>query len=111
MFAKFSSALMDEGFSQCRADHSLFTHVTSNYSIYVLVYVVDIIITGDNSVQNSSLISRRESRFPIRNLGPLRYLLEIVQPSYSVNINTYRIFYKIQTLLTLSHLLFQWNNI
>ena len=76
-FAKFSSALKDEGFSQSRANYSLFTLVNSNYSLYVLVYVDDIIITGDNPTVISSLISRLESRFPIKNLGPLRYFLGI----------------------------------
>lgn len=76
-FAKFSSALINDGFTQSRADHSLFTYQVKDISIFVLVYVDDIIITGNDASSISSLISRLELKFSIKNLGPLRYFLGI----------------------------------
>lgn len=75
-FAKFSSALLDEGFSQSRADYSLFTLTSGDLSVFILVYVDDIIITGmDNNY--FSLKARLEKRFSIKDLDRLQYFLGI----------------------------------
>ena len=47
-FAKLSSALISFGYEQSRADYSLFTKQTTNSFTAVLVYVDDMMITGDD---------------------------------------------------------------
>nr|KYP45441.1 Retrovirus-related Pol polyprotein from transposon TNT 1-94 [Cajanus cajan] len=49
-FGRFSSALIEFGMTRCEADHSVFfLHSSSRICIYLVVYVDDIIITGDDS--------------------------------------------------------------
>lgn len=54
-FAKLFAALLNEGFTQSHADYSLFTLRCDNFSIFVLIYVDDIIITGDSESKIASI--------------------------------------------------------
>lgn len=85
-FEKFSSALLEKGFHQSRADYSLFFLKNGHKVIYVLVHVDDIIITGNDNISISSLISYLESKFSIKNLGNFRYFLgiEVSRPSSGI---------------------------
>ena len=47
-FAKFSTALLMLGFTQSRANYSLFAKKTSTSFIALLVYVDDILLASDN---------------------------------------------------------------
>jgi len=47
-FSKLTSSLLVFGFQQSKAYYSLFTQHTSHGYIAVLVYVDDMLITGDN---------------------------------------------------------------
>jgi len=49
-FAKLSSALTKYGFRQSHADYSLFSLQHGEVRIHVVVYVDDLIISGNNSV-------------------------------------------------------------
>lgn len=65
-----------------KADHSLFTKVTGNSSTYVLVYVDDILVTENNLKDITSLKAFLETKFHIKDLGPLKYFLGIeIAPS------------------------------
>ncbi|KAJ6881076.1 hypothetical protein NC651_027806 [Populus alba x Populus x berolinensis] len=48
-FAKFSSALLDFGFVQSKADYTLFTRSLADSFIAILVYIDDIVVASDNS--------------------------------------------------------------
>lgn len=48
-FAKLVTVLFDLGFVQAVADYSLFTMTTANSFIITLVYVDDILLTGNNT--------------------------------------------------------------
>ncbi|KAL6333281.1 hypothetical protein AAG906_028464 [Vitis piasezkii] len=55
----------------------MFLHFGESTTLIVLVYVDDIIITGCSSTQISSLITKLESIFALRDLGQLSYFLGI----------------------------------
>ncbi|XP_026396687.1 uncharacterized protein LOC113291360 [Papaver somniferum] len=76
-FAKFSTALLEEGFQQSRVDYSLFLFHKGAVSIYVLVYVDDIIITGNNDLAIHELKHKLEAKFSLKNLERLQYFLRI----------------------------------
>lgn len=76
-FAKFSSALLDVGFSQSKADYSLFTLYQGSSFTVVLVYVDDIIITGNDPTSITELKRFLKSKFHIKDLGKLKYFLGI----------------------------------
>ena len=55
-FSKLSSALHQLGFHSTKSDVSLFIRVNASTTIYVLIYVDDIIITGSSPSIISDLI-------------------------------------------------------
>lgn len=50
-FLKFSSTLISLGFIQSNADHTCFLKLADSLSVYVLVYVDDIIIASNNDLE------------------------------------------------------------
>jgi hypothetical protein len=60
-FAKFSEAIKTAGFSQSHLDHSLFVQEKGSTLTIVLIYVDDIIITGNNdsAIQNIKLFLQK----------------------------------------------------
>lgn len=74
-FQRFSTFLYTLGFCCSRADTSLFYYTRGSSTIYLLVYVDDIIITGNDNSLISRLISRVHKEFAIKDLGRLNYFL------------------------------------
>ncbi|GKV47997.1 hypothetical protein SLEP1_g54840 [Rubroshorea leprosula] len=67
-FAKLSSALLEVGFLSSPVDPSLFTRINGAIKMFVLVYVDDIIVTGNDVAAISSLKSFLHSRFHMKDL-------------------------------------------
>jgi len=78
-FAKFSSILILHGFTQSKADYSLFTRAqaSSFIAFNLLVYVDDIVIASDNVAAISDLTQFLHSVFNLKDLGPLKFFLGI----------------------------------
>uniref|UniRef100_A0A2N9FSR2 Reverse transcriptase Ty1/copia-type domain-containing protein n=1 Tax=Fagus sylvatica TaxID=28930 RepID=A0A2N9FSR2_FAGSY len=74
-FERFTSHLLTLGFKASVADASLFILSHKSVTIYLLLYVDDIIITGNNSSAVSNIISQLSAAFELKDLGPLRYFL------------------------------------
>ncbi|CAM8886571.1 unnamed protein product [Rhodiola kirilowii] len=74
-YAKLSTRLHQLGFKPSRADTSLFILCRPQLTIYMLVYVDDIIITGSCPDSINGLIKSLSSSFPIKDLGQLNYFL------------------------------------
>lgn len=74
-FAKFSTALIDDGFIQSKTDYSLFTRSRDQQFTIVLVYVDDIIVTGNNETDIRHLKEFLHQRFHLKDLGLLKYFL------------------------------------
>jgi hypothetical protein len=77
-FGRFSKVLQQFGMIRCEADHSVFTKCSSsNKYIYLVVYVDDIVITGDDNEGIKALKQHLFQNFQTKDLGPLRYFLGI----------------------------------
>jgi hypothetical protein len=74
-FERFTSHLLTMGFSASVADASLFVFHHGSTTVYLLLYVDDIIITGNNPTVISDIITQLSIAFELKDLGPLRYLL------------------------------------
>ncbi|CAL9235942.1 unnamed protein product [Arabidopsis halleri] len=70
--------LLRTGFVNFMADTSLFIHSSGPHITYVLVYVDDIIVTGNNNVLVASVLTSFAERFSIKDPSDLHYLLGIV---------------------------------
>ncbi|XP_019239365.1 PREDICTED: uncharacterized protein LOC109219379 [Nicotiana attenuata] len=74
-YAKLTEALSSMGYRHSENDYSLFSKKTSSHTIFVAVYVDDVIITGDDSVEIANLKSFLDKQFRIKDLGKLHYFL------------------------------------
>ncbi|RVW29453.1 Retrovirus-related Pol polyprotein from transposon RE1 [Vitis vinifera] len=74
-FQRFSSFLLTLGFSSSRADTSLFVFHQQSSLIYLLLYVDDIIVTGNNPSLLDSFTRKLHSEFATKDLGSLSYFL------------------------------------
>ncbi|XP_041995661.1 uncharacterized mitochondrial protein AtMg00810-like [Salvia splendens] len=72
---RFSIFLLSMGFSQSRADSSLFHFHRGPSTIFLLLYVDDIIVTGNDQSLLQRFISQIHKEFAIKDLGRLNYFL------------------------------------
>ena len=66
---------MTLGFKASVANASLFVLCHGLVTVYLFLYVDDIIITGNDSSTISRIISELSAAFELKDLGPLRYFL------------------------------------
>jgi hypothetical protein len=76
-FTRLSQALLEIGFQGSQLDPSLFIYHTSQVHIFILVYVDDIILTGNHKATISWILNKVKSNFAIKDLGELNYFLGI----------------------------------
>ncbi|PWA93616.1 hypothetical protein CTI12_AA069020 [Artemisia annua] len=76
-FTKLTTFLISFGFVQSYADTSLFTITKDTSFTALLVYVDDILITGNNQTLINTVKEQLHQAFSIKDLGPLHYYLGI----------------------------------
>lgn len=69
--------LLDSGFKNSHSDTSLFILNVGTNLLYLLVYVDDIIITGNSNDLVSQVVACLAQRFSLKDLGPLSYFLGV----------------------------------
>ena len=74
-FDSFTSQLYHIGFQASSADSNLFIMHQGSFVVYLLLYVDDIIITGNSVPFIDHLVSRLAAVFDLKDLGPLTYFL------------------------------------
>jgi histone deacetylase 1/2 len=81
-YARLSDKLHSLGFVSSKADTSLFIFTHGRVTIYMLVYVDDIVIAGSSTPAVDRLVQTLAQTFPIKDLGLLEYFLGI-EASYT----------------------------
>ena len=75
-FDRFTKAIKKQGYSQGQSDHTLFIKRHQDVKITILiVYVDDIIVTGNHEEEISRLKKILSKEFEIKDLGALKYFL------------------------------------
>lgn len=74
---KLTEVLLDTGFTQSSHDHSLFTKSNGHDIAVILIYVDDLLLTGNSHQLIQELKDSLHSRFKMKNLGDLKYFLGI----------------------------------
>ncbi|KAJ9545128.1 hypothetical protein OSB04_024835 [Centaurea solstitialis] len=74
-FEKFSNTVLSLGFSASNYDSGLFTRTTDSRNILLLLYIDDMIITGDDSIGIASPKQSISSSFEMKDLDRLHYFL------------------------------------
>ena len=72
-YAKLSSVFINVGFDRSNVDSSMFVRTRHVGKLVVLIYVDDLIITGDSEEEIANL----KQQFDIKDLGVLKYFLGI----------------------------------
>ena len=77
-FGRFSSMVQEFDMTRSTSDHSVFYHHTSSRQcIYLIVYVDDIVITGNDQDGIRKLKQHLFSHFQTKDLGKFKYFLGI----------------------------------
>jgi transposase InsO family protein len=76
-FLRLSQALLDLGFVGSSVDTSLFFFHRKSVSIFLLVYVDDIIVTSNTPAAVGAIISQLKCEFALKDLGDLSFFLGI----------------------------------
>ena len=73
-FAKFSGTLLQLGFTQSKADYSLFTRRQGDVFMMLLVYVDDVLVACNDKVEIDGFKVLLDDRFKLKDLGDLKVL-------------------------------------
>ncbi|XP_028084979.1 uncharacterized protein LOC114286093 [Camellia sinensis] len=73
----FLTYLLSNGFIVSSSNSSLFIQHTATTMIVLLVYVDDILVTGNDSAHNASFITHMHKAFFMKELGLVNYFLGV----------------------------------
>jgi Reverse transcriptase (RNA-dependent DNA polymerase)/GAG-pre-integrase domain/Integrase core domain/gag-polypeptide of LTR copia-type len=76
-FGRFCQAMMGYGFNQSDSDHTLFFKRKNGKLTLLIIYVDDMIITGDDRDEIQRLEEKLSQEFEMKNLGGLKFFLGI----------------------------------
>ena len=76
-YHRLQEHLLSNGFVNSSSDSSLFIYKQGPTTLFLLVYVDDILITGSSSKAIAQLITILSSEFAVKDLGGLHYFLGI----------------------------------
>ena len=76
-YQELKNFLWSSGFKNLYVDASLFVFNVNGHILYLLVYVDDIIITGNDTTVIDHFVTDLAHRFPIKDLGMLTYFLGV----------------------------------
>jgi histone deacetylase 1/2 len=76
-YSRLSSKLCELGFTPSKADTSLFLLKKSGITMFVLIYVDDIIVTSSSDRSITALLRDLNVNFAIKDLGDLHFFLGI----------------------------------
>ncbi|KAJ0824197.1 putative RNA-directed DNA polymerase [Helianthus annuus] len=74
---RLNGVLIDYGFVQSKCDHSMYVLSKNKVFVVLLVYVDDIVVTGNSIDEVSKIKAILNSNFQIKDLGKLKYFLGI----------------------------------
>ena len=76
-FGRFTSSMKAFGYRQSHSDHTLFIKHSRGKLTALIIYVDDMIVTGNNDAEMKALQSYLSHEFEMKDLGPLKYFLGI----------------------------------
>jgi hypothetical protein len=73
-YSRFSAKLTTIGFQASKADSSLFIYKKHGVTMFLLLYVDDIIVISSSSATVDALLKDLASEFTLKDIGDLHYL-------------------------------------
>ena len=76
-FGRFTKSMIDFGYHQSNSDHTLFLKRKQDKIMALIVYVDDMVVTGNDLEERKNLQNYLSKEFEMKDLGPLKYFLGI----------------------------------
>ncbi|WJZ84403.1 hypothetical protein VitviT2T_004009 [Vitis vinifera] len=76
-FGRFTKSMRDFGYRQSNSDHTLFLKKQHGKITTLIVYVDDMVVTGNDPEERKALQNYLSREFEMKYLGPLKYFLGI----------------------------------
>jgi Reverse transcriptase (RNA-dependent DNA polymerase) len=76
-FGRFRNVMKSYGFNQAESDHTLFIKRRNGKMVVLIIYVDDMIISGDDEMGIQELKQQLSREFEMKDLGGLKYFLGI----------------------------------
>jgi hypothetical protein len=76
-FGRFTQVMKKFGYTQSNSDHTLFIKHKMGKLTALIIYVDDMVVTGDDAEEIHCLQHHLASEFEMKNLGDLKYFLKI----------------------------------
>ncbi|CAL2263055.1 unnamed protein product [Prunus armeniaca] len=76
-FGRFTQVMRKNGYCQSHSDHTLFVKRRQNKVTTLIIYVDDMIITGNDADEMSKLQGNLTVEFEMKDLGDLKYFLGV----------------------------------
>ncbi|KAK9104981.1 hypothetical protein Scep_021825 [Stephania cephalantha] len=88
-FERFTRTVKQCGYTQAHSDHTMFYKHNHGKIAILIVYVDDIVMTGDDIVELESLKNFLSNQFEVKDLGQLKYFLgmEVARSSKGIVIS------------------------
>ncbi|KAI0523201.1 hypothetical protein KFK09_005595 [Dendrobium nobile] len=82
-FQKLTTFLQSQGFSFSRSDPSLLILHTGQLQVYILIYVDDFLVTGNDPIAIQTLLHQLQTQFALKQLGQISLFLgiQVIQSS------------------------------
>ena len=74
-FDRFTKVLKNQGYTQGQSDHTMFVKHQKGKITVIVVYVDDIVLTGDDTNEIENIKRALNSEFQVKDLGELKYFL------------------------------------
>ncbi|KAJ8774429.1 hypothetical protein K2173_016875 [Erythroxylum novogranatense] len=97
-FSKLTSTLLSLGYNQSASDYSLFVHTKDASLTFLLVYVDDVILTGNDLDEIDKVKAFLDTSFKIKDLGVLKYFLGLEVARSTAGIYLYQRKYTLDLL-------------
>ena len=76
-FGRFTKSMINFGYHQSNSDHTLFLKKQMSKITALIVYVDDMVVTGNDPEERKALQTHLSREFEMKDLGPLKYFLGI----------------------------------
>lgn len=88
-YMELRNYLIANGFKNSVSDTALFVYKQGTMLLYLLVYVDDIIVTGNNSHVVEKILQNLATRFSLKDMGDLSYFLgiEAIRSPHGLHLN------------------------
>jgi len=92
-YSTLRGAILEFDFVNSRVDSSLFIYNTKSVTCYFLVYVDDLVITGNDLIFVSSIIVQLSNRFSLKDMGQLHFFflgMEVIPTTTSLFLSQHK---------------------